>query len=265
MTADSSPEPVRPGFRIIRGSLLTVPSGGLEVSLDEKGSPKFQMKLQVSIQVWVNWLVIAFARRGDTEIARNRMNEATASADDAAESTALNEEFHGALQTISAAVFALDAFYGIISTKITIDEKEKEARRRKKTGRAAWVTDAICRASRIPNEKKKTLINNIRVAYQLRDDAVHPYFKAEDQGIHPGLNQPVPKYYIDYTLETCTNILLAVVEAIMFVTDRPQTKNPEIVAYSSSVSSLLHEIVDEFLTYDVSGPFSSRSSDHRPP
>lgn len=238
--------------------MLTVPSGGLEMTFAKKGSLSFQMKLKVSIQVWVNWLDIAFARRDDTESARKRMNEATANADDAAESAALNEEFHGALQTISAAVFALDAFYGLISTMITIDEREKDARRRNNTGRASWVADVICRASKIPNDKKKTLIKNIHVAYDLRDGAVHPDFKPEDQGIHPGLNQLVPKYYIDYTLENSTNILLAAVEAIMFVADRPQAKNPEIAAFSSTASSLLHEIVDGRLTYEDSGLFSSK-------
>jgi len=222
---------------------------------------KLQVKLQVSIQLWVNWLSISFARRADTKIAREQMKKAIDAADDNAESSALNEEFHGAIQTISSAVFALDAFYGIISTKIPIDQSEKEARRRKNSGRAVWVADAIGRSSRISNENKKRLTRNIHEAYRLRDNAVHPHYRPEDQAIHLGLNQAVPKYYAEYTLESCTNILAAVVEAMMFVTDRPQVKNHEIVDYSSTASSLLHDIVDKFLTYDASGPFRSRENE----
>jgi hypothetical protein len=111
----------------------------------------------------------------------------------------LDEEFQGSLQTISAAVFALDAFYGVIHTMITLQEWEIKARQQRGTGRATWVADAIGRASRMPNRARKAVAKNIHTAYKLRDGAVHPHFRAEEYGIHSGLNQAVPKYYIDYT------------------------------------------------------------------
>jgi hypothetical protein len=63
-------------------------------------------------------------------VARERLAQATDNSDDAAESVALDEEFQGALQTISAAVFSLDAFYGVIQTMVTLDESDKKARRK---------------------------------------------------------------------------------------------------------------------------------------
>jgi hypothetical protein len=85
-----------------------------------------------------------------------------------------------------------------------------------------------------------------------------PRFLAEEHGVHPGLNQLVPKYYIDYTLETSTAILAAIVEAIMWVTDRPRLRNAALTAYASNASTMLHEIVDKFLTYTTDGPFSNQ-------
>jgi hypothetical protein len=259
VTSTSPALAIRPGFRVIRGSTLTIPEGGLQLSLDKDGSPKLEFtRIQASIQTWTSWLIIAFARLNDTRLARKRMDEATANGDDAAESVALDEEFQGALQAISAAVFALDAFYGVIHAMIVLGKSEKEARQQNGVGRATWVADAICRASRMPNKAKKTVTKNIHTMYRLRDDAVHPRFIAEEYGIHPGLNQLVPKYYIDYTLETSSRIVAATVEAIMWVTDRPQTRNIKVSAYAPGASSLLHKIVDEFLTYETGGPFSSK-------
>jgi hypothetical protein len=188
------------------------------------------------------------------------MIEATTNNDDTAESAALDEEFQGSLQTISAAVFALDAFYGVIHTMITLQESEKKARQQKGTGRATWVADAIGRASRMPNRVRKAVARNIHTAYKLRGGAVHPHFRAEEYGIHPGLNQAVPKYYIDYTLETSSAILAAAVEAIMWVADHPQPRNATVTAYAPTASALLHEIVDELLTYEPDGPFGPRRS-----
>lgn len=238
----------------------------MQISLDKDGRPKLEFaQIQASIQTWTSWLVIAFARLDDTKLARKRMTEATAGGNDTAESAALDEEFQGALQTISAAVFALDAFYGVIHTLITLDELVKRARQQNGAGRATWVADAICRAARMPNKAKSAVAKNIHKVYRLRDGAVHPRFVAEEYGTHPGLNQAVPKYYTDYTLDTSSRILAAVVEAIMWVTDHPQTRNAAVSAYASGASSLLHEIVDEFLTYETDGPFSSKQSkeEHR--
>jgi len=41
---------------------------------------------------------------------------------------------------VSAAASGLDGFYGLIQRHIEIDPKEREARRRKRTGRAIWVS-----------------------------------------------------------------------------------------------------------------------------
>ena len=76
-------------------------------------------------------------------------------------------------------------------------------------------------------------------------------------------HQAVPKYYMDYTLETSSGIVSAVVEAIMYVTDRPQIRNTTVAAYAKTASALLHEIVDEFLTYSPDGPFCRRQSEDK--
>lgn len=157
-----------------------------------------------SVQTWPNWLAIAFDRLREDNGARQRMTAATTVGGDQAVAYALIEEYQACLQAISAAVFALDAFYGVISGMGTVPETEKAKRIQRKDGRAVWVADAIIRASaRMPNEVRKAVTENIHRAYKARDLAVHPPHVPEQLVVHPQLNNAqVPKRYIDYSFET---------------------------------------------------------------
>ena len=78
---------------------------------------------------------------------------------------------------MSAAASGLDGFYGLIQRHIEIDPKEREARRRKRTGRAIWVSDAIFQAARIPGNLRSILRKNMEAA-----DAGRPVAEAWPPG-----------------------------------------------------------------------------------
>jgi len=245
-----------------RGSTFVIPAGALRISLDDDGTPAVEVtSVQAAVQTWPDWLSIALARLGDVRAARRRLIGAVAAADGAAESEALAEEFQASLQTIAAAVFALDAFYGVICHMINVPKADKLARRQRRAGRAVWVADAIGRASRTPNDVRKTMTESVRTAYQLRDDAVHPHFVAEPYAVHPGLNQAVPQLYAHYTLELSHGAVAWAAEAIMWVVDHPQPRNATVCAFATGASDLLHGVVDEHLTYDPGAPVGRRPVD----
>jgi hypothetical protein len=249
VSAAENAHPVRPGVRVPRGATFVIPAGALRISIGDDGMPAMEVThVQAAVQTWPDWLSIAFTRLGDVKAARRRMIGAVAAGDDAAETASLTEEFQASLQAIAAAVFGLDAFYGVICEMVNIPDAEKDARRR--AGRAVWVADAIGRASRMPNDVRKTMSENVHTAYGLRDGAVHPPFLVEPYAIHPGLNQAVPQFYSHYTLELSHGAVSWAAEAIMWVVDRPQPRNPAVCAYAIGASDLLHAVVDEHLTYD---------------
>lgn len=248
---------VRPGIRVMRGATLTIPPGALRISADEDGTLKAELThFEGAIQTWTDWLSIAFARLQDAKNARKRLTAATKKEDESGENAALSEEFQSSLQAISGAVFALDAFYGVIESMIRIPDSVRASRQRNNEGRAVWVSDAIGRASRLPNDMRKSVDKNIHAVYRLRDGAVHPSYDSQQFFVHPGLNQGVHKYYADYTLESTAGVVAAVAEAIMCVTDRPQPRNKAVTEYAPGASTLLHEIVDGHLNYSPSGPFN---------
>ena len=122
--------------------------------------------------VWHVWLELAFGHLQATGDARKRLTAATAAEDHESEGVALADEFSGSLQAILAAVFALDAFYGVIQGMVVVPQAEKEARRRNQVGRYVWVADALNRASRMSNLVAHTLRQSIRTAYKAPDGAV---------------------------------------------------------------------------------------------
>ena len=212
-------------------------------------------RVEAAVQTWPDWLSIAFARLKDVRTARQDMADAGATGDDAAESAALTEEFQASLQAISAAVFGLDGFYGVSRDMVKVP---KAARKAGGVGRAVWVADAIIRASRMPNNVRKTMTESVHIAYELRDGAAHPPFTVEPYAIHSGLNQAVPRFYANYTLELSTGAVGWATEAIMWVVDRPQPRNAAVCDYAKGASDILHAVVDEHLTYNPDAPVGRR-------
>jgi hypothetical protein len=210
--------------------------------------------MEAAVQTWPDWLTIGFARFEDVCAARQRMETATAAGDGAGETASLSDELQGSLQVISAAVFALDAFYGVIRDMVVVPQKERQARERKRAGRAVWVADTIRRASRMPNDVSKTMTKNLHLAYQLRDRAVHPPHIVEPYAVHPGLNLAVPQFYSYYTLEASRSTISWAAEAIMWVVDRPQLRNQAILKFAQGASEILHSVIDDHVTVDPNAP-----------
>ncbi len=149
MNGEPQPE-LRPGLRMIGGGTFTIPAGGLVMSVDDEGNPNFELReFLVAASTWPDWLDIALEQLQVAKAARRELTEATAANDEQAENAAVQREMRAALQTISASVFALDGLYGLIRPHVKIPADELERRRRKKTGRAVWVSDAIFRVSKI--------------------------------------------------------------------------------------------------------------------
>ena len=79
--------------------------------------------------------------------------------------------------------------------------------------------------------------------------------------IHPGLNQAVPELYSHYTLELSKGVVSWAAEAILWVVDRPQPRNAAVCAYATGASDLLHEVVDQHLTYNPKALVGRRPPD----
>jgi hypothetical protein len=228
---------------------------------DKDGSIRLQVSTDHgSIQTWPNWLAISFDSLQVAERAWQRLPEEASEGADVATATVLVQEYQAALQTISAAVFALDAFYGVISRMVTVPEQEKIARQTRNDGRAVWVADAVIRASAgMPNGTRQAITEGIHKAYKARDLAVHPPHIPEPLAVHPRLeNAQVPKRWIDYSFESSMKLMYWCVEAMRWPVDHPQPRNASLTTWAPIASRILHKIVDPFTELDTSSPLSLR-------
>lgn len=228
---------------------------------DQDGVHRLQVDIVGGlVQTWPNWLAIAFDRLQEANVARQRLMETTASGVGEAEANVLVEEYQASMQAISSTVFALDALYGVIAEMITVPEAEKARRKQRNDGRAVWVSDAIIRASsRMPNDVRKTVNENIHKAYRARDLAVHPPHVPEPYALHPQLQDTrVPKRWIDYNFETSIEVARSVVEAMIWVIDHPQPRNRALTTWTATASGMLHRIVDPFMDADPGSPLALR-------
>ncbi len=155
----------------IRPQILMPLGGTVTVSVPPAPDRHKEFKLQVgsgTIQTWPNWLAIALTRVQEVYLARQRIVAVSANEIDPTMGRLIGEEYQASLQTISAAVFALDAFYGVLDGMIHIPDTERAARTQRRDGRAIWVADAIIRATgRMPNDVRKNLKKNIHRAFKV--------------------------------------------------------------------------------------------------
>lgn len=256
------PAELRPGIRVLRGSTLTIPAGGMVISVGENGVPSAEVReVLLATSTWLDWLHIALERLDDVRAARRDLDAAVTSGDQDAENDPLERELQSSLQVVSAAASGLDGFYGLIQRHIEIDPKELAARRRKRTGRAIWVSDAIFRAARIPAGLRSNLRKNMISTYKARNLAVHPEHAPRRPCIHQGLRQMVPYYFATFSLESAAGVVATCVEGIMWVLDRPRATEGPIFDLSQSGSALLHDLVDPRLTFAPGGALKSRTHD----
>jgi hypothetical protein len=217
----------------------------------------------LTTNTWLDWLHIAFERLDDARAARRDLDAAVTSGDEEAENDPLERELRASLQVVSAAASGLEGFYGLVQPHIEIDPKEREARRRKRTGRAIWVSDAIFRAARIPGGVRSVLRKNIISTYKARNLAVHPEHAPRRPGIHQGLRQMVPYYVATFSMESAAGVVATCVEAMMWVLDRPRATEGPVFDLSQSGSALLHELVDPRLTFASDGVLKPRTVPQR--
>lgn len=102
---------------------------------------------------------------------------------------------------------------------------------------------------------------NVHAAFKARDVAVHPPYIQEPFAFHPQLHQTrVPKRWIDYNFEASKEVVGWVVEAMTWVIDHPQTRNPVLVSWAKTAATMLHQIIDPFVNADPSFPFALERS-----
>lgn len=126
----------------------------------------------IRIDTWNHWVIVAREAQVRTEEALTRVHAAHEANDNRLLGLALEEEFRNAMVAISAAAFAIDAFYASVKERYGSHPQNGEWR----TGRLArykQVSETLRWAWNVRPEAAKLLRDMLRQLYKFRDSAVH--------------------------------------------------------------------------------------------
>lgn len=127
---------------------------------------------EVRLDTWNHWLFIAHESCAKAEAALADVLDASARADDDALGAALEREFRHGMMTISAAAFAIDAFYAGVKERHGV-HPQASAWQAGRLARYKQVSETLRWAWNMRPENAKKIREAIRQVFRLRDMAVH--------------------------------------------------------------------------------------------
>jgi hypothetical protein len=233
----------RPHERLLgghRGTGVFVTGGdfrirNLSITLGPDGveTPR-PVTVELRTDTFGHWLAVAHDAVSRSQVARELGIEA---GPDDAFLAAIESEFRASLIGVSAAAFALDAFYASVIHKAP--ETRIKARRR-----AATLSETFKRAFALTHANAAAMHQPMRDVFRFRRQAVHPPEEFEPPVAHPVFGVGMERRFVIFRTE---NALLATTFAhrlIWLCLHRPKPRWTELVAWTEGAKRLVEEPQD---------------------
>jgi hypothetical protein len=171
---------------------LQFPEGGLELSLDQAGGSRLEIKrVLVRLDLWLVWLEVGCLHAEQARLAGAPLVPDMADADKA---NALTAELHAGLVALTAFAVAIDAFYDTIRHEMGRHPDELTWKKNR-TARHAQITETLRFQLKLGHNFSLQLKGILTEFFKFRDRAVHPsswyiepnYRPEIDSGVHPHL------------------------------------------------------------------------------
>jgi hypothetical protein len=223
------------GVFISKGMNVSVPVGGLRISIEPSGGLKSNLRLQLHFDVVPSWTALALKHLADAhsdKLARERAWSADVEED---KGPALEREFQSSMQAIMSSAIALDAFYAMLQDRVKIDQTLRDKWRANRTARYAQITEVIRIAFQLRPKGSAALRNNLKEIYRLRDLAVHPSAASKDPIMHPELGVSVEWRFFYFRFDHALLVVRGAVETIHELVTRGTPTNDAIKNYSATL------------------------------
>lgn len=170
MTAEKDEHPPGwrgPGVHISAGSQMRLV--GLSIDF-ASGEPSVD-KVEVRTEAWPHWLAIAEVA---VDAARRARDEGIAATDEKDFDQALTQEFRQSIAGLTAAAFAIDAFFGATVERAP-DTRTGAA------SRPGQIFETLKRAYVLTGQGADEAHATLKQLFQFRDQAVHPQVKCSNR------------------------------------------------------------------------------------
>lgn len=244
------------GIFISKGMSVSIPVGGLSLSLNPDGKSDMTVKVQVVFDVCPSWLDIALEHLQAAKICNATRTEAWKGEDNETKGRSLEREFTASMQAIVAAAIAIDSFYATIQKKVKVGESLIAIWREKKTPRYSQISETLRIAFQLKPKGLKVLRAHLKQIYQFRDQAVHPSSKPNEAILHPELKVGVEWRFVAFRYENALPLVQNAIEIIGQLVATGKPKNSEVQKYADFLKSQL----SSFRTADIFGAYSTATA-----
>lgn len=232
-----------PGVFISRGMTLTIPDGGLILSIDPEGKTDSSLTLHVHFDVCPTWCQLALQHLEKARQAREERVAAWSANNEELKGKTLEREFEASMQAIMAAAVALEAFYAVVQQSVQLPPSLVDRWRNGRTARYSQITEVLRRAFKLKPKGVAVLRQNLREIYKFRDLAIHPSGKIEAPVHHPELDVGVEWRFAYFRATNAEGIVMA---ATAIVCDLAVNGKPADKKVQNYMKNLRDRLVEMF-------------------
>lgn len=241
---------LRVPFGVFVTSGMDVRIRNISINFDTGEIPP--VTIEVRLDTWNHWLGIAHSESARAVESTQAVNNALSSGDDEALNFALEEEFRRSLVAISAAVFALDAFYASVKERYGTHPQAAQWRDGK-LARYKQVAETFRWAWNIRPERAREIRDVLRQLYNVRDVATHAPAEFREPIHRPDIDRGVEWRFVQFRADTATSSVTAsteIIEALLANIDKAPPGLREWISASrvqfrNAVGREVREVADD--------------------
>jgi len=232
------------GIHLTRSMRLRL--SGLTFTLKDDGTiESSDVEVDLSIDMYVYWLEIAFERLAAAEAAHAHLLD-TWTKDDEASAAALERDCRESMQCIVASAIAIDAFYAMVGDHVKILERTREAWRRNRTPRPKQVAEVLRRAFEIGPKSFAQIRHHIVEVFAWRDKAVHPAAGYDQPVRYDELHVATEWRLVAFRAENAKNALAVALSLIAQLLERPRPKHASLTEHCAGSVQFVAPLVEQW-------------------
>jgi hypothetical protein len=231
------------GVFISRGMTVAVPPGALTLTVGDDGKVTGNLVLHVRFDVCPTWIELALRHLDDAKAKQASREAAWSGTNEDQKAAALEREFEASMQAIMAAATAIDAFYAVIKTHVSIPRDVLSKWRTKRTARYSQITEVLRRGFGLKPKGVAALRQNLKEIYRLRDLAVHPSGKIQAAIPHPELGVGVEWRFAYFRAHNADLVVNAATWILWDLVNGGKPKEKEVRGYMDALRPKLAALV----------------------
>jgi hypothetical protein len=212
--------------------------------LDSTATPVVTVK--VRLDVYPFWLVVALQHEGDAAASHQRVKEAVAAGDKQQKAASLREELQASLVSITAAVFAIDAFYASVKETGVVPGELYRAWQKNRTARHRRVIETLKLAFLLSHEEWERQRAIIEELFELRAWAVHPPAGFSEPVWHPDLEVGIDWLFAAFSSSNAHAVTMRSLDLIALCLNNLRPGNAPLAEWATSSVPRVNPLVDEW-------------------